>query len=91
MLQEDRCRQPLEQEPLLLLLDLLQVLLLAPRRGLVGTEERRRRRRGAGESWRGETLFVGAETSSSGAVIWRVGEPGSGAARFMSFDIGEHL
>ena len=34
---------------------------------------------------------MGAETSSSGAVIWRVGEPGSGAARFMSFDIGEHL
>lgn len=36
-------------------------------------------------------IVVGAETSSSGAVIWRVGEPGSGAARFMSFDIGEHL
>ena len=35
--------------------------------------------------------IVGAETSSSGAVIWRVGEAGSGAARFMSFDIGEHL
>ena len=59
VLQEDRCRQPLEQEPLLLLLlDLLQVLLLARRRGLVGTEERRRRRRGAGESWRGETLLL---------------------------------